>query len=279
LATALLACSSAARTTADSGFFRDFDASHRDVAVHDGGSTKRADAAGSRDAAILRTATTRPLLPTSVDSVLYDPFVTSDEDWGHFRAVIPATGPDASVQVCGALNRQFLSASPIGVAAPTLVATAALGCTEILAPFSGGSGPNTFHAKVWISVASSSGVPVPLPSSLDSTVTVALLPNVLPSAPAAAAYPLTLEAGSAVTLADGSEWALLSLAAPVSLPMGGWFAIQIVTPTGTIRLAGPEVVPTTTVSLVHPIDRPIRDAERAAIGVYARLAHEHPARR
>jgi hypothetical protein len=229
------------------------------------------------DAGPLRTATTRALLPTSVDNVLIDPFVTSETGAYHFRA-IPPPSADPSSTSCPNLVRAFTSFSPVGVSAPVLVTPGSTACPQILAPFSGGNGPDTFTAQIWVALFDPTGqTPLALPtaSALDPIVTATLLPNTLPGDPPADAYPLTLTDAGATTLGDGSAWGLLSVG-PVSLPKGGWFLVQIGSTTATIELAAPQVVPTTEVPLHAPRHRPITQADRAAVAQYAWLVKNRP---
>jgi hypothetical protein len=251
--------------------------------------------AGSRDApadrgdagdGAIRTLTTRPLLPTTPNDLLLDPFITSDESWGHFRAVIPATDPDETVGDCPLLSRQILSASPTGVSAPAIlvnpaVLSASTGCTSILAPFAGSTEP--VHAQIWVSLSDSSGNPVSFPpaaaagqKTLDGTLTVALLPNALPSGATLPSFPLE-PSGPPVTLA-GREWGQLALPTAVPIPKGGWFAITLKNPDAALYLAGPQVVPTG--SGVGPIrSRPMTGDEEGAVLQYSRQPERHPPRR
>jgi len=236
----------------------------------------------------IRTATTRALLPTSVENVLLDPFITSDESWGHFVSVNPGAGGDAAPTFCNALVREVLSQSPIGVSGSVIFATAragtsTAGCTEILAPFVGGLASDRFMAQILVSRVDTSGAPVPLSTGahgLDEVVTVTLLPNYLPSDAPQVAYPFAVTKAAPTTI-DGRQWGVLALPEPVALPKGGWFSIHLAGSSGSVFLAAPEVVATTTVPLSDAPHRQITSIERAALLEYARRAHvrHSPSRR
>ncbi len=254
------------------------------------------DASGDiYDASIDRSMISRELLPTAVNNLLLDPFITSDVSWGHFRAVVPAVDPAETGADCPNLTREFLSASPIGISAPvvlvnTAVLPASMGCTAITAPFVGST--EAVSAQIWVSLSDGSGAPLPFPpapgaggASIDTFLAVALLPNVLPDAAPPASYPFSV-ASTPPTSISGRQWGLLELATPVSLPEGGWFAITLKNPTGGLFLAAPQIVPaaTTTQSITVPLgavqSRPMTEVERGAILQYGRLlARPAPPRR
>jgi hypothetical protein len=246
-----------------------------------------ADANDVTDASTDRTMTTRGLLATPVNNLLLDPFVTADVTWGHFRAVVPAVDPSQTGPDCPKITREFLSASPIGIAAPVVlvdptVLPASSGCTAIIAPFVGST--EALSAQIWVSLSDASGAPVAIPAvadaaagGLDSFLTVALVPSVLPSSAAPpASYPFVL-ASTPPTLIAGREWARLELSTPVSVPDGGWFAITLLNPASGFYLAAPQVVAasTTTLAVVRSLasirTRPITDVERGAMLQYGRL--------
>jgi hypothetical protein len=249
---------------------------------HDGGAEADAPSDGG-----VRTLTTRALLPTAVNNLLLDPFITSDTSWGHFRTVVPEVDPEKNGGDCPYLARELLSASPIGISAPTVLANPTVlppsaGCTAILAPFSGST--ETVHAEIWVSLRDAAGNPVPFAptsagkSALERYVTVALVPNSLPGSAALPSYPLEPTAGASVTLA-GRPWGQLALSAPVALPEGGWFAITLKNPDASVYLAAPEVVPTTVGTGLPLRSRPMTDAERGAIVQYGRPRTPQPAPR
>jgi hypothetical protein len=222
----------------------------------------------------IRTATTRSLLPTSVQSLLIDPFLTGDTSWGHFRAIVPPTS-GGSLTECGDLVREFLSQSPAGVSGPAVRATASTGspsagCTQILAPFSGVT--TTASAEMWVSLSDASGAPLPFPTGahgLDAELEVAILPNYLPTDTPQVTY--ALESVGAPMVIAGREWGLVALAAPAPLTKGGWFSITLVNASGSFYFSAPEVVPTDLVTLVRPRARPMTDADRSAISEYERV--------
>jgi hypothetical protein len=133
-------------------------------------------------------------------------------------------------------------------------------------------------------LSDASGAPVAIPAvadaaagGLDSFLTVALVPSVLPSSAAPpASYPFVL-ASTPPTLIAGREWARLELSTPVSVPDGGWFAITLLNPASGFYLAAPQVVTasTTALAVVRSLaairTRPITDVERGAMLQYGRL--------
>jgi hypothetical protein len=233
----------------------------------------------------VRTLTTRALLPSVTNDLLLDPFITADQSWGHFRAVVPKANPADTNGGCPLLARELMSASPIGVSAPAelvnpSVLPASTGCTSILAPFVGSTEP--VHAQIWVSLSDASGNAVPFPTgsdgerTLDRYLTVALLPNSLPTAASLPAYPLE-PSGPPIVLA-GRQWGQLALSATAPIPQGGWFAITLNKPDGGLYLAGPQVVPTG--GSVGPVrSRPVTDVEEGAVRQYSKLPYEHPIRR
>ena len=239
-----------------------------------------------------RALTTRALLPTPVNSLLLDPFITYDGSWGHFNAVAPGSDP-AATTVCAPLTREIFGASPVGISAPVVFMSpyASTECKVILAPFSGSTEP--VNAQVWVSLTDASGNPIAFPSvtdagvsdggvaMIDSFVSVALLPNSFPptSAPPSS-YPFVPLPLAPVTFA-GRQWGLLGLQIPVAVPQGGWFAIVLMRPTAALYLQAPEIVPTTSAGqVVHGAgvapSRPMTNVERGAIGAYGRLLKTRP---
>ena len=233
-----------------------------------------------------RTMTTRTLLPTPVNNLLLDPFITSDTSWGHFRAVVPAVNPAETGGDCPSITREFLSASPIGISAPVVLVSQAVlpastGCTAIISPFVGST--EAVSAQIWLSFSDASGAPLSFPpvtssgaANVDAFVTVALVANALPSSTTAPASYRFTPASTPPTVISGRPWGLLELASPVAIPEGGWFAITITNPTTTVYLAAPQVVPatTTTLSVVRSTGaaaRAITDVERGAMLQYGRL--------
>jgi len=218
----------------------------------------------------VRTATTRALLPTSLENLLLDPFVTADTSLGHFVGlVLPTVG--ASYQELTA-GRAFVSQAPAGVAAPVAVLAALVGygsptpvtSGEILAPFPGGTAP--FSAQVWVSAGDASGKPVPFATG-GKGIAVSLLPNdsTLP------AYALTVS-GAPVEL-DGREWVLLALATPVAVTEGGWFSIVIDDVNASFQLQAPQVTPATAGAGggAGPRTTPRTERDREAVAAYAVL--------
>jgi hypothetical protein len=239
---------------------------------------------GTEAAPPIRTATTRSLLPTSVQNLLLDPFLTGDESWGHFRAIIPPP-PSGSLSVCQELVREYLGQSPAGVSGPAVLATASTGsksagCTQILAPFPGVT--STATADMWISLSDAKGAPLPFPTDahgLDAVLEVTLLPNYLPTDTPQPTY--GLESKGAPTVIAGREWGQVALAAPAPLTKGGWFSITLVNLEDSFYFAAPEVVPTDLATLARPRTRPMTGADRSSIGEYervVRLAPRHPPR-
>jgi hypothetical protein len=239
---------------------------------------------GAEAAAPIRTATTRSLLPTSVQNLLLDSFLTGDESWGHFRAIIPPL-PDGGPSVCQELVREYLSQSPAGVSGPAVLATASTGsmsagCTQILAPFPGVT--STATADMWVSLSDAKGAPLPFPTDthgLDAVLEVTLLPNYLPTDTPQPTY--GLESKGAPMVIAGREWGQVALSAPAPLTKGGWFSITLVNLEDSFYLAAPEVVPTDLVTLARPRTRPMTGADRSSIGEYervVRLAPRHPRR-
>jgi len=250
------------------------------------------------DAGPIRKLTTRALLPTAVNDLLIDPFMTSDTSWGHFRAVVPTAEPADTGAVCPYLTREIMSESPAGVAGPAVLVNATvlpplLRCAAILAPFAGSTEP--VNAQVWVSLDSAAGVPLVLPTAGDAGVTdagattlaaslsVTLIPNVVPSAAAVPSFPL-VPIGGAPRLIAGRQWVLLGLSAPVAVPEGGWFTITLASSAANLYVAAPEVVPTAA-GQIH-IDprvawqRPRTDVERGAILQYSReVIPRRPTRR
>lgn len=234
----------------------------------------RSDAAidGAKDAAIdatmdsgippLRTVTTRPLYATSPDSLLVDPFSTAYDSWGHFVVFVPEA-PQRAV----AMLRSFVGASPAGVTAPVAtwptLAEASPGASSMLivAPFSGASG--SVRASIWLSSSEEGGTP--------SGVAVSLLPNERPSV----SYPLDVDAEASVSL-GGRAWKRLALVAPVAVPQGGWFAIEVRDAGVSVAVQAPEIAPLTapppSQALSHVAPRTA--GQRAAIGAYAAIVQE-----
>jgi hypothetical protein len=238
------------------------------------------------DAAV-RTLTTRPLLPTPVNNLLLDPFITADRSWGHFRAVVPALDPAETGADCPVLTREILSASPIGVSAPGIlvnqtVLPPSLGCTAIIAPFVGST--EAVAAQIWVSLSDATGAPLAFPSgsdgggALDGILTVSLLSTALPSdAGAPMSYPFTIASTPPVVLA-GRSWGLLELDG-VSIPEGGWFVVTLTSPTRSLYMAAPQVVPGATGHGRRPgpaRSRPVTEIERGATLQYGRVLPFHP---
>jgi hypothetical protein len=253
----------------------------RDAAL-DARRDAKEDATDARGDGPVRVATTRGLLPTSVESLLLDPFVTSDQSWGHFAAVDPLTS-----KICAPLQREILSQSPVGVAGAVVVTKVRGNCSEILAPLSGATA-GSVNAQIWISLNDATGGPLPFPTEgLDELIKVELVPNYLPSQSPQTVYPLSVVSVSPISPADGGtlpltitgrEWGLLALSA-APFAQGGWFVITLLDKTSSLDLAGPEVVPTSTVSLSRPHSRAMTDADRAVVMGYerARETHRNPA--
>jgi hypothetical protein len=234
--------------------------------------------------------TSRSLLPTPVNDLLLDPFITADTSWGHFRVMVPAVTPAETGGDCPYIQRELVSASPTGVSGPAVLVNptslpASTGCTAILAPFVGST--ETVNAQIWVSLSDSSGAPLPFPtatdagaSTVDGFLSVALIPNVLPAtATPPNSYPLTLTTSAAVVLA-GRSWGRLALASPVAIPDGGWFSITLSNGENGLYLAGPQVVPTASAQVApRPgalAGRPITEAERGAVLQYGRLIRSRP---
>jgi hypothetical protein len=254
-----------------------------DASPMDGGSDGARDAKedasdASTDGSPVRFATTRGLLPTSVKSLLLDPFVTYDESWGHFDSLDPTTDDE-----CAPIVRELMSQSPIGIAGAVANVSLRGRCTQILAPLSGAS-KGSVDAEMWISLSDASGAPLPFPThGLDASIKVELVPNYLPTQTPQDVYPLEPVSVSPISPSDsgalpvtiaGREWGLVAVSA-VPFTQGGWFVVTLVSETGSFYLAGPEVVPTTTVSLLRPHFRAMTDADRAATAGYARVVRTH----
>jgi hypothetical protein len=257
------------------------DAARDHASVVDARNDRTGDARVGADAGV-RTLTTRALLPTPVNSLLIDPFVTYDESWGHFRAVVPAVEAAETGGDCPSLTREFVSASAAGIAAPAVlvnptVLPVSTGCTAIIAPFVGSSEPVT--AQIWVSLSDAAGAPVAFPSvtdagmaTIDGFVTVAILPNTVPSSLPPASYPFEVLPPAPVT-AGGRQWGLLGLRTAVAIPDGGWFAITFKSQSGGLYLAAPAVVPTGASQIVQRAAprRPMTEIERGAMLQYGRL--------
>jgi hypothetical protein len=221
----------------------------------------------------LRTRTLGSLFPTSKENLLLDSFLSAGDSWGHFRTIKAPTGSER-IQRCGTQLLELMSQAPAGVAGPVLVADASPGtdsegCTQILAPFSGASSQRV-KAQIWVSLSSQNGDPLPFPSgtvAIGKHLEVAILPNALPTDPLAAAL---LFEGSTPKVIAGREWVLMSLKAPGSLTMGGWFSITLVDTSEVFLFTAPEVVPTTLVALTEPPRRPMTGADRALMLEYGR---------
>jgi hypothetical protein len=226
---------------------------------------------GAREVgAPIRTATTRPLLATSVESLLIDPFVTSSTNWGHFNAISPTD----DLASCPLVVREFLSQSPVGVSSPVAQLSAADGCTEILEPLSGAESGRV-NAKAWVSLSDASGQPLPFPANLEAEMTLELMPSYLPGQKPQVVYPLaplaSSDGGALPLTIAGREWGLVGLKAPVPLPQGGFFFVTIVDPTVSFYVAAPEVVPTDEAPLLLPRSREMTDGDRRAELAYERV--------
>jgi hypothetical protein len=274
------------------------DQSHDGGSPRDAASDQSADAKAAGDGAV-RQLTSRPLLPTPVNNLLLDPFITSDTAWGHFLAVVPAANPDQTTDACPFITRELMSESPIGISGPTVLVNSTVlppstGCTAILSALVGSSEP--VHAEIWVSLSDASGNPLPFPPAtddgvkvLEGLVTVALLPNSLPSSAALPAYPLepTTAAGTGRVTIAGREWGQLGLPSPVSIPKGGWFSILVKNLDQGLLLAAPQVVPVGGSGSKWGADpalgparmRPMTVLERGAIGQYGRHPPPPPPRR
>jgi hypothetical protein len=259
-------CGGTSSATADGG--------HEDGG-HDAATDAKADSSDSSDATPIRVATTRGLLPTSVQNLLLDPFVTYDESWGHFDQVDPVTDG-----FCAPIVREILSQSPVGVAGAVAKVSVQGHCTEILAPFPGAA-KGSASAEMWISLSDATGAPLPFPSAhdLDGVIKVELLPNYLPSQTPQTVYPLEVVSASPIAPSDGGplpvtiagrQWGLVA-ASRVSLPQGGWFVITLVNPTDSFYLAGAEVVASDLVSLARPRARLVTDGDRASTKAYGEV--------
>ncbi len=262
---ALAACSSPSPSSVGMQDGGPFDAG-QDAAMEAG------PEAGVEEAgAPIRTATTRPLLATSTQNLLSDPFVTSDTSLGHFVYVVlgPVGGVSYSTYL---LDRSFVSQAPAGIAAPVALlgalinVSAAAESAQILAPFAGGTAP--FDAQIWASAGDASGNPVAFDTGGKGLV-VSLLPNDLPSK----AYPLTVT-GAPVVLA-GRSWVKLALASPVPMPQGGWFSIAVEDTTTSFQLQAPEVTPAAAALVAGPLPpsrtAPRSDHARTAVAAYGEI--------
>jgi hypothetical protein len=223
------------------------------------------------DSADRRTATTRPLLGTSPQNLLLDPFVTADASWGHFVGVHLPVG--ASPRPVTPL-RSFVSRSPAGVTVP-VAALAAAGAgapgstsIQVVAPFPGGSVP--FEADVWVSAGNAAGEPVAF-DTVAGAVHVALLPNDAP----ATAFPL-VPTGAPRSL-GGRQWVSLALASPAPLPEGGWLSIAVADPKVSLQVQAPEVTPALAAGVgPAPPRRPRTTHDRAAPGAYVEMLRRAP---
>ncbi len=237
-----------------------------------------------------RTLTTRPLLPTPVNSLLLDPFVTADTSWGHFLLVAPSADPAKTGSSCPRLPREILSNSPVGVSAPTVVVSPksdppAYGCTALATTFTGSEAPVT--AALWVSLADADGNGLPFPaagdagaSTLADSLRVSLLPNTLPTSETATSFAFEVLDTPVMTIA-GRAWGRIGLPAPVAVPEGGWMIATLARRDRTVYLAGPEIVPTDAAQLAprpgkRAAARPTTDEERGAVRAYARQQRLHP---
>ena len=207
-----------------------------------------------------RKATTRPLRSTPTQNVLLDPFFTTDSSLGHFVAFLQS---DAGAAALPPSRLTVVSQAPAGVASPILVVDAlaklypgavydGIDGIQIVAPFPGGAAP--FDAQIWVSASDASGAPE---SFLNGAL--ALTVKLLPNDQTDVAY-LLVASGIPVEL-GGRQWVRFALAAPVSLPRGGWFSIAIEGVQSSFQLQAPEVTPVTSDGA----------ADRSA-------SHAHPAR-
>ncbi len=241
-----------------------------------GGSTSDGGVDGGGDGGVVRTATTRALLPTAVNNLLLDPFATADTSLGHFVGVLlPVVGGNYQDIVP---TRSFVSQAPAGVAGPVAIVAplstvpnppAPATGGRILAPFPGGTAP--YSAQVWVSASDATGAPVPFATG-GKGITVSLLPNDM-SQPA---YPLTTS-GAPLEIA-GREWVLLALATPVPMTQGGWFMIAIDDVSASFQLQAPQVTPAAGAFMQPPPTAPRTERDRVAVEAYAELAHR-PRRR
>ncbi len=216
-----------------------------------------------------RTLTTRPLWGTSVQSVLLDPFVTSDTSWGTSWASTWKSSTDA-VQV--PLYRDFVSQSPAGVTVPvahypslTELGTATA-TVQVVAPFSGGT--PAMAADVWVAATDESNRPVPWKSAA-SGIAIALLPNDQPTA----SYPLSPTGEPQIF--GGQSWTKLAMT-PAPLPDGGWLSLTISDASHHYLFQAPEIYPAAASAAERPASRP-REAARATLVFekYTEIAEEN----
>jgi hypothetical protein len=250
-----------------------------DGGLRDGGRDAPEDVVDARSEAPVRVAITRGLLPTAVENLLLDPFVTYDDSWGHFYPVGAVFG-----SACPAFDRELVSQSPVGIAGVVVKVTPG-SCSELVAPMSG-TATGSVRAQVWISLSDADGAPLPFPPhDLDALVKVELMPNYLASQtpqPVYALDPVTVspispsDGGSLPMTIAGRQWGLVA-ATGIPFPQGGWFAVTATS--GSLLLAGPEVVSTDTVALARGRSRPMTDRDREVISEYRRVVHTQPAPR
>jgi hypothetical protein len=227
-----------------------------------------------RDAEPPRTLTTRPLLGTSIQSLLLDPFVTSDRSWGHFVGL--AISPESDKIQSFSPLRAFVSLSPAGVSSPVaslppLDTFGAKAKSAIaIAPFPGGSDP--FAAQIQVSAGDASDAPVDFETAAGA-LTVSLLPN----DDAAQSFVLVRD-GSPPRSLGGRQWVRLALAAPAPMPQGGWFSIAVTEAGFTFQVQAPEVTPTRADGPVStPLARARHPHHRAAlVGYLDAIRHDPP---
>ena len=232
-----------------------------DAGPTDAGPSDAGPDAGDDAGPPLRTATTRPLLGTSVRNLLLDPFVTTDTSLGHFNGLfLPIVGTTYTTLT---LRRAFVSQSPAGVTAPVASSgslsgvDAAATSVEIVAPFPGGSDP--LAAQIWVSVGDAQGSPVPFATG-GKGVAVNLLPNDAPTQ----TYPLTPD-GAPPQVFAGREWVRFAPASPVPMAQGGWFSIVVDDVNASFQLQAPEVTPTAMTGAIPPPKAVPRAARESAV--------------
>lgn len=182
----------------------------------------------------IRTATTRALLPTAVQSLLLDPFITTDTSWGHLVGML-SPGLSMVPPVC-----DLVSQSPAGVAAPvarfpTLTSQGAQAKSlQIVAPLVGGTAP--LQADVWVSASNAQGAPLDY-TGVAMGMTASLLPNDQPG------MMVPLAQQEAPVEWAGRQWVKLALPAPTAMSQGGWFSLTVIDPSTQYQFQAPEVMP------------------------------------
>ncbi len=180
-----------------------------------------------------RTLVQRPLMPTSPQNLLRDPFIGGDGDQSYGKFLSFYDNGNGIP-----LHRTFQSVSPIGGAVSISELRnlpLPLGASEarIIAAFPGGSG--SFHASLWLSAGDGNANPIPFASA--SGIEVALLDGAGTSKVVLSAQP--------VVVYGARQWVQFVSTSDSAFPAGGWFSITVTNFSLTWQFAAPEVTTST----------------------------------